>query len=106
METGDEPLASGFQLIITSPHQGSVYGLDPALPREDQRIEVAARASDGVRVASLTLYVDEGPLANFAAPPYRAMWPLAAGEHTIIAIGYDTAGDRLESQPVHITVIN
>ena len=106
METGDEPLASGFQLIITSPHQGSVYGLDPALPREDQRIEVAARAGDGVRVASLTLYVDEGPLANFAAPPYRAMWPLAAGEHTIIAIGYDTAGDRLESQPVHITVIN
>ena len=106
METGYEPLASGFQLIITSPHQGSVYSLDPALPREDQRIEVAARAGDGVRVASLTLYVDEGPLANFAAPPYRAMWPLAAGEHTIIAIGYDTAGDRLESQPVHITVIN
>ena len=95
-----------IQLIITSPHQGSVYRLDPTLPRADQRIEIAARASDGVSVASLTLYVDEEPLATIAAPPYRFLWPLAPGEHTIAAVGYDTAGIRLESEPVHITVIN
>ena len=92
------------QLIITSPHQGSVYRLDPALPEDDQRIEIAARASDGVGVASLTIYVDEEPLASIGASPYRAMWPLAPGAHTIAAVGYDTAGNRLESQAVHITV--
>lgn len=98
--------ASSFQLIITSPHEGSVYRLDPALPREDQRIEIAARASDGVSVDRVTIYVDEEPLASFTAPPYRVMWPLAPGEHTITAVGYDPAGNRLESEPVHITVIN
>jgi 1A family penicillin-binding protein len=98
--------ASSFQLIITSPHQGSVYRLDPALPQNDQRIEVAARASDDVSVASLTIYVDEEPLVTIAASPYRALWSLAPGAHTISAIGYDTAGNRLESQPVHITIIN
>ena len=104
METGDQLLDSSFQLIITSPHAGSIYRLDPALPRNDQRIEVAARAGDGVSVASLALYVDGEPLASFAAPPYRALWPLEPGDHTITAVGYDPAGNRLESQPVHITV--
>jgi len=31
---------------------------------------------------------------------------LEPGEHTIAAVGYDPEGNRLESQPVHITVIN
>ncbi len=106
LEAGDQLLASGFQLIITSPHQGSVYRLDPALPRAGQRIEVAARASDEVGVAKLTFYVDDETLASFAAPPYRVLWPLAPGAHTITAVGYDPAGNRLESQPVHITVID
>ena len=104
LETPNQLSASSFQLIITSPHQGSVYRLDPALPRGDQRIEIAARASDEVSVARLTIYVDEGPLADMVAPPYRALWPLAPGEHTITAVGYDPVGNRLESQPVHITV--
>ena len=102
LETSDE--SSNFQLIITSPHEGSVYRLDPALPKGDQRIEIAARLSEEIIVAELTFYVDGEPLANFAAPPYRALWPLAPGEHTIAAIGYDPAGNRLESQPVPITV--
>jgi len=80
--------------------------LDPALPREDQRIEVAARAGDEIGVAGLTIYVDEEPIASITTPPYRVMWPLAPGEHAIVAVGYDPAGNRLESQPVHITVIN
>ena len=110
-ETGNEPSnfqlpTSSFQLIITSPHEGSIYRLDPALPRDDQRIEIAAWASDEVSVAELTFYVDEEPLVSFATPPYRALWPLASGEHIVVVGGYDPAGNRLESQPVHITVIN
>jgi 1A family penicillin-binding protein len=105
-ETPDPKPETRNPLILTSPHQGSVYRLDPGLPWEAQRIEVAARARDGVSVARVTIYVGEEPLASFVAPPYRVMWPLAPGEHTITAAGYDTAGNRLESQPVHITVIN
>lgn len=111
LETSNEPSniqlpTSSFQLIITSPHQGNVYRLDSALPRGDQRIEIAARTSDGVRVAKVTIYVDEEPLITIAAPPYRTMWPLESGEHVVTAVGYDTAGNRLESQSVHITVVN
>jgi membrane carboxypeptidase/penicillin-binding protein len=111
LETSNEPSniqlpTSNFQLIITSPYQGSVYRLDAALPRDDQRIEVAARAGDGVSVTQVTIYVDEEPLTSIIAPPYRALWPLEPGEHTIAAVGYDPAGNRLESQPVHITVVN
>jgi len=106
LETRTQLSDSSFQFIITSPHQGSVYRLDPALPRGDQRIEVAARAGDEISVASVTIYVDEEPLASFAVPPYRALWPLAPGAHTIAVVGYDPAGNRLESQPVHITVMN
>ena len=94
------------RIIITSPHQGSVYRLDAALPRDDQRIEVAARAGEGVRVASLTLYVDGEVLVSFAAPPYRVMWPLEPGEHVITAVGHDSGGNRLESEPVRIAVTN
>jgi 1A family penicillin-binding protein len=104
--TRNAKLETRNPLIITSPHEGSVYRLDPALPRSDQRIEIAARAGDGVSVDRLTLYVDEEPLVSFAVSPYRAMWPLAPGEHAITAVGYDSAGNRLESQPVHITVTN
>jgi membrane carboxypeptidase/penicillin-binding protein PbpC len=104
LEIGNPKPETRNPLVITSPHQGSVYRLDPALPREDQRIEIAARASDGVSVASVTIYVDEEPLASLAALPYRVLWPLEPGQHTIAAVGYDSAGNRLESQPVHITV--
>jgi 1A family penicillin-binding protein len=106
LETRNSKPETQNPLIITSPHEGRVYRLDPALPWDDQRIEVAARPSDGVSVDSVTIYVDGEPLVKFAAPPHRALWPLALGEHTIAAIGYDTAGNRLESEPVHITVIN
>jgi membrane carboxypeptidase/penicillin-binding protein len=104
LETRNTKPETRNPLIITSPHQGSVYRLDPALPREDQRIEVAARANGGVSLARVTIYVDEEPLTTIAAPPYRTMWPLESGEHVVTAIGYDTAGNKLESQPVHITV--
>ena len=57
-------------------------------------------------MASVTIYVDEEFLADFVTLPYRALWPLEPGEHTIIAVGYDPAGNKLESQPVQITVIN
>jgi penicillin-binding protein 1C len=104
LEAGNRGQETRNPLVITSPHEGGVYRLDPALPQGDQRIEVAARASDGVNVVELTLCVDEEPLASFAAPPYRVLWPLEPGEHTITAVGHDPAGNRLESQPVHITV--
>jgi 1A family penicillin-binding protein len=104
LETRGQLSASSFQLIITSPHEGSVYRLDPALPRDAQRIEVAARAGDEVNVDRVTIYVGEESLVSLAAPPYRAMWPLVPGEHIITAVGYDTEGNRLESEPVHITV--
>ncbi|HIP95668.1 MAG TPA: penicillin-binding protein, partial [Anaerolineae bacterium] len=92
-------------LTITSPDPNSVFRLSPSLPAEAQRILVAARPTDGVSVARMTLYVDGQPLAELAAPPYRAWWSLREGLHRITALGYDVEGNRLESEAVVIEVL-
>ena len=106
LETNSQQSATNNQqLVITSPDQGDVYRLSPALPPSEQRIEVAVRLGEGIRLVEVTLYVDGRPLARLTAPPYRAMWPLAPGVHVITATGLDAAGELLESQPVRITVL-
>ncbi|RLC69830.1 MAG: penicillin-binding protein, partial [Chloroflexi bacterium] len=105
LETSSQLLASSFQLVITSPDQGDVYRLSPALPPSEQRIEVAVRPGEGMKLAEVTLYVDGRPLARLTAPPYRAMWPLAPGVHRFAAVGRDGAGNAWQSQPVRITVL-
>lgn len=91
-------------LFLTSPDPNAAFRLSPALPAETQRLEIAARPGDGVALARLTLLADGVPLADFAAPPYRAWWPLQAGFHEFRAIGIDRDGREVASAPVRITV--
>ena len=106
LETNSQQSATNNQqLVITSPDQGDVYRLSPALPPSEQRIEVAVRPGEGMKLAEVTLYVDGRPLARLTAPPYRAMWPLAPGVHRFAAVGRDGAGNAWQSQPVRITVL-
>jgi len=108
----DPPIASRISplvlrpspLVMTSPPQSAIYRLSRDLPRHDQRIEVSARPGEGMSIVSLTLYVDDEPLACLEAPPYRVTWPLEPGKHVFRAIGCDSEGNRLESETVCITV--
>ena len=92
------------QIEMSSPDQGAVYRLDPALPRGAQKIEVAARAGTGKSLREVTLLVDGQPLARFGAPPYKALWQLEAGRHVFSAEGMTVGGERVVSGGVWIEV--
>ncbi len=96
---------SPISIVMISPDPFSVFRLSPALPLDDQRIEVAARPAEETVVAELILYVDGEPLAALVTPPYRSMWPLTPGVHAFHAEGYDATGRRLTSEPVYVTVM-
>jgi 1A family penicillin-binding protein len=90
------------RIEMSSPDKGAAYRLDPALPRDAQKIEVAARA--GVSLREVTLLVDGQPLARFGAPPYKALWRLEPGRHTFSAEGVTANGERVTSDEVWIKV--
>jgi len=94
----------GPPLVITHPDDGTVYRISPVVPGAYQAIRVAVRPADGVRVAEVTLYVDDQMLATFTTPPYEVLWTLEAGEHTFQAVGRDEEGRPLRSAPVSIRV--
>jgi hypothetical protein len=64
---------------------------------QGQPIEVAAEASDNVRIARVAFSVDGRELASDATAPYAASLPsggLSVGRHTVEARAYDGAGQQ------------
>jgi 1A family penicillin-binding protein len=94
----------GLPLAVSSPDQGAVYRLDPALPRDAQRIAVSAWVGEGISLSAVTLLVNGQPLARLGGPPYRALWPLEPGRHTFVAEGVDADGQRYRSPEVSVEV--
>jgi 1A family penicillin-binding protein len=94
--------ARGGPLVMAAPDEGAVYRLDPALPRQAQRIAVSARA--GAALRRLTLFVDGRVLGQFNAAPYELLWPLEPGVHTFWAEAVGLDGGRAESNRVRIEV--
>ncbi|MBI4789219.1 MAG: PBP1A family penicillin-binding protein [Chloroflexi bacterium] len=93
-----------WDLSITSPAPNSVFSPSPQIPAELQRIEIAARLNTPNIVGNVSLLVDGQPIATFTRAPYRALWQLAAGEHTAQAVGVDADGQRVESDVVRFVV--
>ncbi len=98
-------LPTSSSLLITSPDQGSRYRLSPEIPPAVQQIAVTARPADGVAPRQVTLLVDGRPLATLTSPPYRALWPMAAGRHVFTAVGMDGGGNELWGNEVVIEVV-
>ena len=90
-------------LAITSPAPNAVFALSLQLPRDMQRIEIAAQPADS-GAPSLSLIVDGQVIGSFSRPPYRALWSLTPGEHTAQAVSADAEGKPIESQPVEFLV--
>jgi len=100
---GEAPIpTSDPPLSLSSPDRNAVYRLDPSLPADAQRIEVAARA--GVSLREVTLRVDGQPLARCAGMPCRALWRLEPGRHVFSAEGVTPDGERVASGKVWIEV--
>lgn len=88
--------------VLSSPVSGSLFSLSSGIPAERQQIEIQARA--GGAVASLTIYVDDAPLATFSGPPYRAFWQLAPGLHRAYVVTTDQQGNQRTSEQVKFVV--
>jgi membrane peptidoglycan carboxypeptidase len=99
-----EPASWDRRLTMSSPDAGAVYRLDPTLPRDAQRILVAAHLGMARSLERVTLLVDGQPLADFGTPPYEAWWQLEAGRHAFSAEGVDPGGKRIKSSEVWVEV--
>jgi 1A family penicillin-binding protein len=91
-------------LVVVSPARNATFALTSSLPPDTQRVEIAARPGTSGRWREITLLVDGQPIGTFSAEPYRALWPLLAGSHTVQAMGVDGAGQQVQSDVVQFTV--
>jgi hypothetical protein len=70
-----------------------------------QRIPVEVRANISEVMHVEVVGANDDVLARFHQPPYRLLWPLQAGEHTLIARAHLRDGRVLQSAPVRFTVL-
>jgi 1A family penicillin-binding protein len=94
-----------FQLILTSPDQGSRYRLSSEIPQAMQQVTVAARPVDGVALDQVTLLADSRPLATLVRAPYQVLWPMTIGTHVFTAVGVDAKGNELQGNSVVVDVV-
>lgn len=90
--------------LIAHPAPGSIYRLDPALPRGAQRLPLSVRASDGVATARGRLLLDGAVVATFEQLPFELLWPLVPGSHTLTAEIDGRDGQPRTSPPVTFSV--
>jgi 1A family penicillin-binding protein len=100
----ETPSLSGIQgkppnvLSVTSPDQGATIAMSPQVPATMQQLELTA--STGVALSQVTIAVDGVAIATLARPPYRAIWQLAPGDHSVRAFGLDANGATVDSLPI------
>jgi penicillin-binding protein 1C len=99
---GSVPQSNQKGLVLVSPAAGSIYFLSPKLPAQDQQLHVEATGEAGL--GQVTLFVDGSPLAQDAAPPYQAWWPLSVGTHQFWAQAVMPDGRFITSPVVEISV--
>jgi len=92
----------GLAVVVTSPDEGSVFRISPALPRLDQRIALGARVEGPG--AWVEFRLDGALVGRVTAPPWRVFWVLESGSHVVQAVAADAAGRQVISAPVRFTV--
>ena len=88
--------------LVSYPDADAVLALTSQIPAERQQIELSAWASPGI--LQLRMDLDGATLRTFDAPPYRMLWPLCAGTHTLRLVGWDAAGRAYEGASVTFRV--
>jgi hypothetical protein len=88
------------QVWLTEPLDGSMASGD---------VTLSALATDDYGVLRVDFYDGEARIGSVATPPYSMVWgaaQMAAGEHALRAIAYDTAYNPATSAPAHLTVVD
>ncbi len=62
-----------------------------------------ARLNAPITLADVQLLIDGQPIGTYR-PPYRALWRLVAGDHTVQAVSVDSQGNPIESEIIHFEV--
>jgi len=93
---------TGALLVITSPDPQTIYRISSTIPLDAQKIRLAVVGTG--ELDSVTIYLDETPLATLGEPPFEMLWVLQAGTHTIYATGTTLENEELVSEPVQFTV--
>jgi len=89
-------------ITLIAPDPNTIIVLDPHLPRDAQRIEVAAQVqADATRVEFM---VDGQVWASVSTMPYHAWWVIQPGTHRIEAVAVMRDGTRIASEPVVVEV--
>ena len=68
-------------------------------------MEIRVQPGETQRVASIIILVDGQPLDTVREPPYRALWPLALGRHTVEAVVVTDDAARFFSPTVPFSVL-
>jgi len=96
---------AALSLALVSPDPNAVYRLSAALPAALQSLELAARFLSDAAQATVTFYVDGIAAGEDAEPPYRMMWPMQPGEHTIWAVAAIPSGEQFASETRRFSVL-
>jgi penicillin-binding protein 1C len=95
---GAPPEATGAgSLRIDYPRDGARFLIDPARPRAEQAVGIRVDAPPGT--SRVSVRVDGRVLAELSSP-FVARWPLASGEHVVVA----EATGRGPSAPIVVRV--
>lgn len=88
---------------VMFPAAQATYQLTSELPGENQRLRIEAVTT--TPAAAVVFKVDDQEVVIDESPPYEAWWPLAAGQHTIVAQLRHHDGTVTSSSPIPITVL-
>jgi membrane peptidoglycan carboxypeptidase len=89
-------------LVFTSPDQGTIFRLAPNLPADKQKIRVAVRPLDGIRLQQVSLLINGQPLSD--GP--ETLWQMSPGVYTFQAVGLDSMGNEVSAKQVSIQVVD
>ncbi len=94
----------GKDFYLISPDPNSTYRLAADAPVSFQQLEVSAFCAPGTCPQGIEVWVDGRLWQRWAAPPYRAFWPLEPGAHEFQLQRIDPTGHVTRSAPVRIRV--
>ncbi len=84
-------------LVILSPDPETEFLINPTLPRDVQKLKLAASATDAVQ--AIKFYVDDELYLVDDAAPFEVWWPLEPGNHQLY-VEADTIDGVVQSEPV------
>ena len=93
---------AGEALRLLEPDPYTIFQLSPLLPTEAQRLRLTVGVPPGTE--SVTYLLDGEPLGTVDSAPWALWWPLAYGEHELVARAQMADGSEQTSAPVPFQV--